>query len=896
MSGLPTTALAHIWTLSDVNKDGKLTVDEFCIAMHLIDMSKAGYALPDQTPPELVQMCGLSRSANNSPQLEPGAPPAQKSPALKTFEDKRMDNFARGQAELERRRQVLMEEENRRRAEVEKREREEAERKERERLEKERQREMERQAELERLRQLEEARIEQEMKRQAEREAARKEAERQRQIEAEKMRLKEMQAQKQREAELTAQRQQRQKTLTFQLQALSEKAVDTDSNVTKARDRIAEITHEIEGMRDQRDEKMRRIAELQANNQQLSVQAQELAHQLLQLQSANKETVARKTELEELRKRRDAAKVIVAEAAAQLEATRARTAAQIAEAEKKTEEYDSARAELVKAREDYRKVLNKLADLQTQARTKLSEKDAENARLAAEAKAKEDAEREQESERRAAEEAAHNVQAQAFGEVFSAQTVQATASAPAQAAQNSVPVVKQDSVSGNALPLASAGGTTKYRALFEFAARSEDELSFQPGDVILVFESHAAEPGWKAGQIRDKVGWFPEAFAEPIAPVNTAVSQPIQNMPPNVTPSPSLDRIPEEAVVKSVSTPKEAAPPEAATVICKCVAQFPWKARNEGDLSFSKGDPIDIIEQQEMKWRGRKADGSIGWFPKSYVRIVNQGTAPSSQSSSVTQSLDQSTPVAGSPTAGSATPTGKNATGSGSNSRQMSQSGSAQQVNIPQSQSKHSIGSQSSKAAESHQAPAVEWYVAMFDFEAVEPTDLSLKVGDRIMVLERKDDWWRGRCNGREGIFPANYVQKCETPTGATIPILCRARAVADFEATAANQLSLKTGDVVCVREKSSTGWWEGELVRDEHTYAGWFPGDYVTPISAETANQNTATALFDYEAGQSDELSFKAGDVIVIVDKKDADWWAGHKVDTPNVRGLFPANYVQMR
>ncbi|VDM67293.1 unnamed protein product, partial [Strongylus vulgaris] len=62
MSGLPTTALALIWTLSDVNKDGKLNVDEFCIAMHLIDMFKAGYALPDQTPPELVQMCGMSRS------------------------------------------------------------------------------------------------------------------------------------------------------------------------------------------------------------------------------------------------------------------------------------------------------------------------------------------------------------------------------------------------------------------------------------------------------------------------------------------------------------------------------------------------------------------------------------------------------------------------------------------------------------------------------------------------------------------------------------------------------------------------------------------------------------------------------------------------------------------
>uniref|UniRef100_A0A158P7B9 SH3 domain-containing protein n=1 Tax=Angiostrongylus cantonensis TaxID=6313 RepID=A0A158P7B9_ANGCA len=286
----------------------------------------------------------------------------------------------------------------------------------------------------------------------------------------------------------------------------------------------------------------------------------------------------------------------------------------------------------------------------------------------------------------------------------------------------------------------------------------------------------------------------------------------------------------------------------AVKVICSCVAQFPWKARNEGDLSFAKGDIVEIVEQQEMKWRGRKADGSIGWFPKSYVKPVSQETASSSQPSSATHSVDKMTPSTGSPT--------------------MTKS----------------------------LVPSVSWYVAMFNFDAVEPTDLSLKVGDRIMVLECKDDWWRGRCNGREGIFPANYVQKCDTPTGATIPILCRARAVADFEATAANQLSLRAGDVVSVREKTATGWWEGEMQRGDQTCAGWFPGDYVTPISADSANQSTATALFDYEAGQSDELSFRAGDVIVIVEKKDADWWAGHKLNSPNFRGLFPANYVQMR
>ncbi|KAJ1352847.1 Intersectin 1 (SH3 domain protein) [Parelaphostrongylus tenuis] len=368
-------------------------------------------------------------------------------------------------------------------------------------------------------------------------------------------------------------------------------------------------------------------------------------------------------------------------------------------------------------------------------------------------------------------------------------------------------------------------------------------------------------------------------------------------MPPNVTPSPSLDRIPEDTVVKSVTSAKEATPQDVVKVICTCVAQFPWKARNEGDLTFAKGDIIEIIEQQEMKWRGRKADGSLGWFPKSYVKPVVQETASASQPSSAAQSVDKvTTSTKGSPT-GTVTPSGeKTTTHSENSSRQMSLSNSAHQFNVPKSNSNHSVSSQGSAAMAKLLATSASWYVAMFDFDAVEPTDLSLKVGDRIMVLERKDDWWRGRCNGREGIFPANYVQKCDTPSGVTIPIICRARAVADFEATAANQLSLRIGDVVSVREKSATGWWEGEMQRGGQTCAGWFPGDYVTTIPADDAHQNTATALFDYEAGQSDELSFRAGDVIVIVEKKDADWWAGHKLNLPNVRGLFPANYVQMR
>ncbi|KTW29495.1 uncharacterized protein T551_02111 [Pneumocystis jirovecii RU7] len=50
---------------------------------------------------------------------------------------------------------------------------------------------------------------------------------------------------------------------------------------------------------------------------------------------------------------------------------------------------------------------------------------------------------------------------------------------------------------------------------------------------------------------------------------------------------------------------------------------------------------------------------------------------------------------------------------------------------------------------------------ALYDYEGEDEDDLSLKVGDKINVLEYvNEDWWRGTCNGKEGIFPANHVKK----------------------------------------------------------------------------------------------------------------------------------------
>ncbi|KAI9985640.1 hypothetical protein PInf_005029 [Phytophthora infestans] len=53
-------------------------------------------------------------------------------------------------------------------------------------------------------------------------------------------------------------------------------------------------------------------------------------------------------------------------------------------------------------------------------------------------------------------------------------------------------------------------------------------------------------------------------------------------------------------------------------------------------------------------------------------------------------------------------------------------------------------------------------------------------------------------------------------------------------------------------------------------------------------------TALYDYEPEQSDELRFIEGDVLRVLQVQDDGWWSGYNVESPNVIGIFPSNYVQ--
>ena len=63
-SGLPKADLEKIWTLSDPGNRGRLDMDEFAVAMHLIYRKLNGYPVPNQLPPELVPPSSKNFSAS----------------------------------------------------------------------------------------------------------------------------------------------------------------------------------------------------------------------------------------------------------------------------------------------------------------------------------------------------------------------------------------------------------------------------------------------------------------------------------------------------------------------------------------------------------------------------------------------------------------------------------------------------------------------------------------------------------------------------------------------------------------------------------------------------------------------------------------------------------------
>ena len=154
--------------------------------------------------------------------------------------------------------------------------------------------------------------------------------------------------------------------------------------------------------------------------------------------------------------------------------------------------------------------------------------------------------------------------------------------------------------------------------------------------------------------------------------------------------------------------------------------------------------------------------------------------------------------------------------------------------------------------------------LVQYDYEKAEDNELELKEGEYVTNIEMvDDDWWMGQNpRGETGLFPSNYVEVIEDRGG-------QASHHVDVEPEAEQQTA-----------------------------------------GADKAMEGaTATALYEYEAAEGNELSFpehaKITGIVGHSTEKcssnandvwqefpDEDWWSG---EYGGQHGLFPANYVRL-
>ncbi|XP_071466584.1 sorbin and SH3 domain-containing protein 2 isoform X4 [Marmota flaviventris] len=155
--------------------------------------------------------------------------------------------------------------------------------------------------------------------------------------------------------------------------------------------------------------------------------------------------------------------------------------------------------------------------------------------------------------------------------------------------------------------------------------------------------------------------------------------------------------------------------------------------------------------------------------------------------------------------------------------------------------------------------------IAKYNFNADTNVELSLRKGDRIILLKRVDqNWYEGKIPGtnRQGIFPVSYVE---------------------------------------VIKKNTKGAEEYPDPPIPHSYSS----DRIYSLSSNKPQRPVFTheniqgggepfqALYNYTPRNEDELELRESDVIDVMEKCDDGWFVGTSRRT-KFFGTFPGNYVK--
>ncbi|XP_026703098.1 sorbin and SH3 domain-containing protein 2 isoform X21 [Athene cunicularia] len=156
--------------------------------------------------------------------------------------------------------------------------------------------------------------------------------------------------------------------------------------------------------------------------------------------------------------------------------------------------------------------------------------------------------------------------------------------------------------------------------------------------------------------------------------------------------------------------------------------------------------------------------------------------------------------------------------------------------------------------------------VAKYNFSADTNVELSLRKGDRVILLKQVDqNWYEGKIPGtnRQGIFPVSYVEVVKKNASKSVDDYSDPPIPQSYSSDRIHNLSSSKP--------------QRPVLAHENIHSGGEPFQ----------------ALYNYTPRNEDELELREGDVIDVMEKCDDGWFVGTSRRT-KFFGTFPGNYVK--
>ncbi|XP_072192071.1 sorbin and SH3 domain-containing protein 2 isoform X7 [Excalfactoria chinensis] len=156
--------------------------------------------------------------------------------------------------------------------------------------------------------------------------------------------------------------------------------------------------------------------------------------------------------------------------------------------------------------------------------------------------------------------------------------------------------------------------------------------------------------------------------------------------------------------------------------------------------------------------------------------------------------------------------------------------------------------------------------IAKYNFNADTNVELSLRKGDRVVLLKRVDqNWYEGKIPGtnRQGIFPVSYVEVVKKNASKSADDYPDPPIPQSYSSDRIHSLSSTKP--------------QRPVLAHENIHSGGEPFQ----------------ALYNYTPRNEDELELREGDVIDVMEKCDDGWFVGTSRRT-KFFGTFPGNYVK--